>query len=202
MSNRLAAINQAALDGARLFSSLSPKCDNTINELPSGIPVQPSDLIAIYRDQTRQVPVSGLFANIGRELVLYLSGASFTPIATGLDVDGNISPPGNAFGATYPTNVVWTCTEIWFRLETLPSADAVTLQIARCTSDGTFTTANYLNSTPLSIAAGAPSNEISVGPSGISAPTVNSNDKLCAYYPAIGSGAMGFSVRLTFTATF
>lgn len=141
--------------------------------------------------------------NMDRILVMWISGADFTPTATGLDVGGNKSAIYNPFGLEYPSSIVWTCAEIWFRVETLPSSGVVTLQIARYTGTGTFALSNYLNTTPLSIASSASSHEVAVGPgSGIDMPTVNSNDKLCASYPALASGATGFSVRLTLTASF
>ena len=196
MSSRLTAVNEAALAGARLFASLRPACDYTINELPSGVPVQPSDLIAIYRDETRQAPVSAIFASIGREWYQPLSGSAFTPVGTGVDSGSIFEVPYAVIGGV--NNVVpWTVQKITFWVVTAGSAPA-SMQIARSIGTGPFVTANFLNATPL--ASG--SNESTLVGGAITLPGVNSGDKLAVSYNSVGTGVVGFFIAVTATANF
>lgn len=128
---------------------------------------------------------------------LKMCSADYTPTAIGADLGGLITVPYLADGLT--TAVAWNVLDIFLRTEVSGSVGATSVQIQRSTGTGAFTNVGALNTTAVSIAAGA--YEPTTRPAAIAVATVNSGDKLMPYYTALGTGASGFTLWVLLQAT-
>lgn len=135
-----------------------------------------------------------------RAIVMRLSSAGETPGSTGVDSTTVCRVPYNPLIASPATSVVWTVTDIFFRVEQASSAGADGLKISRYTGTGAFATTNFLNDEAIVLNTGI--NEQTTEPPLIDNPTVNSGDKLACFYTALSTGATGYGVYCVLTATF
>jgi hypothetical protein len=157
----------------------------------------PPDYLYVLRQNAQGTLV---YTKLGpRSLRVKMCSADFTPFGVGYDAGSLAIVPYDPAQPSTLISITWIVTDIVFRTETASVSGATSVQIARSTGTGAFSNVGYLNTTPVTIAQGL--YEPTVRPAVITQTTVNSGDKLQAYYSALGTGASGFTLYTVLTET-
>jgi hypothetical protein len=128
----------------------------------------------------------------GRTCILQLCNAGQTP-GVGANFAASTQIVPYDLSENTLTSVAWTVVNIIFRQEVTGTTQSQ-VQVQRYTGTGAFSNTGYINTTAVTIAANA--YEQTTNPASLAVTTVNSGDKLRAYFPALGTGSSGYTVYI------